>query len=383
MVRALSLIILTSVALAPIARAGPATKPATEDEEKKQLEFQSAAEAKRLPGLVVQSPADVVHLSVRADMLRAEWLPKGSPPQLRLGLPNPGIVATVTIPRLNGETGTPHGFFMLLRDFSPPGSMSVWTTVSATDGRVQLARDYESSAVSGTTELIQDAPAMAEQMQTEPPVRLTIRRSNEVTGRDEVKLNITATTFVALCRDHPAETQEYLRPIFNDLGSEAAVFAPDPAAVWQALAEDWTPTDSLMDSVKEAIAKFDSDDFQQRRSAAHALHLMGEPAALTLMRMGRSGDRSKFSAAVSAGADTFLAPYLPLSPQEAKRLGNDRDFLLDSQYSSDLELRKLAAVRLAKVTGRPVGFDPAGDEQTRLEAVRRARQEIAGATTKP
>ncbi len=355
------------------ARGGPATQPGNEEAEKKQLEFQSAAEARRLPGLAAASPADVVHLSVAADMLRAEWVPKNSPPQLRLGLPNPGIVATVTIPRLNGETGTPHGFFMLLRDFSPPGSMSVWTTVSATDGRVQLARDYESSTVSGTTELIQDPPAMAEQMATEPPVRLTIRRTNELTNRDEVKLNLTAKTFVALCREHPAETQEYLRPIFNDLGSEAAVFAPDPAAVWQALAEDWTPSESLVDSVKEAIAKFDSDDFQQRRSAAHELHVMGEPAALTLMQM----DRSKFSAAVSAGVDTFLAPYLPLSPQEAKRLGADRDFLLDSQYSSDLALRKLAATRLAKLTGRAVGFDPAGDEQTRLEGVRRFREEIA------
>jgi len=379
MVRVPSLIFWTSVLLATIVRAGSATQPASEEDEKKQLEFQSASEASKLPGLMVRSPAEVVHLAVNGDMLRAEWLPKGSPPQLRLGLPNPGIVATVTVPRLNGETGAPHGFFMLLRDFSPPGSMSVWTTVSATDGRVQLARDYESSTVSGTTELIQDPPAVSQQMPTEPPVRLTIRRTNEVTNRDEVKLNITATTFVALCRDHPAETQEYLRPIFNDLGAEAAVFAPDPAAVWQALVDDWTPTSSLIDSVKTAIAKFDSDDFQERRSAAHALHLLGEPAALTLMHM----DRTKFSAAVSAGVDTFLAPYLPLSPEEVKRLGNDRDFLLDSQYLSDLPLRKLAAARLAKVTGRPIAIDPTADDQTRLQQIRDLRQQTTPAATAP
>jgi hypothetical protein len=305
-------------------------------------------------------------------MLLAQWVPKDSPAQLKLSLPNAGIIATATIPRMKGEVGTPHGFFVLLRDFSPPGSLSVWTTVSATGGRVQLARDFESSSISGTTELIQDSPPMAGQSPGQYPVRLTVRRTNESTQQDEVKLNLAAPTFVALCRAHPAETQEYLRPIFDDLGAEASVFAPDPAAVWQALAEDWTPDGDLIKRVNEAIAKFDADDFRERQSAAHSLHEMGEPAALALMHM----DRSKFSAGVNSGVDTFLAPYLPLSPEEAQRLGRDRDFLLDSQYSGDLALRKLAAARLAKVSGEPVGFDPAADEDTRLAEVRRVRGEM-------
>jgi hypothetical protein len=94
-------------------------------------------------------------------------------------------------------------------------------------------------------------------------------------------------------------------------------------------------------------------------------------------------DRSKFSAAVNSGVDTFMAPYLPLSPEEADRLGKDRNFLLDSQYSSDIALRKLAAARLAKVIGQPVGFDPAADDATRLTQVRSVRQQNAPATTAP
>jgi hypothetical protein len=343
------------------------------------MQMQSAAEASRLPVVNVGSPSELVRLSVSGDMLSAEWLPKDSPVQLRVVLPNPGIVGTAQIPRLRGGPGMPPGFLMLLRDFSQVGSMSVFTTVSAMGGRVQLARDYESAAVSGTTELIQDGPPLEGQPARQDPVRLTIRRTNELTQQDEVRLNLSAPTFVALCRAHPAETQIYLRPIFGDLGADAAVFAPDPKVAWQVLGDDWKADAGLTARVREAIGKFDADDFRQRQSAGQVLHEMGEPAALVLMKMDRSG----FSAAVNSGVDTFLAPYLPLAAEEAGKLGRAQNFLLDVQYLNDVELRKLAAARLAKVTGGPVGFDPGAGEEVRLAEVQKAREGMGRATTGP
>jgi hypothetical protein len=370
-----------SVLVSASAWAAPTTAPLTPEEDKHQSQLQSATEAAKLPMVSIHSPSEVVRLWVTADMICSQWLLKNTPRQIRLALPNPGIIATVQIyPPFRREAGTSHGFFMLLRDFSPPGSLSVWTTVSATDGKVQLAREYESGTISGSTQLMEDAPPMPGQPSSNiDPVRLIVRRTNEATQQNLVNFTFSAPTFVALCRAHPAETEEYLRPIFHDLGEEAAVFAPDPAAVWQALSDDWQPDSGLVKQVTDAVANFDADDFRQRESAGRSLRQLGEPAALTLMHM----DRSKFSVAVNSGVDTFLAPYLPLSRDEAKRLGKDRDFLLDSQYCDDSALRKAAAARLANLTGQPLGFDPAADTDTRLAQVRALRNQNSPPATAP
>jgi hypothetical protein len=376
MLRQWILFICVSVLVAVNAHAAPPGQ--SDDADKRRTRMECAAEAARFPAVAIKSPADLLHLSVTTQMLSAELPSKDTPPLARLSLPNADIIATLQL-LSDHRNGAIHGFSMLIRDFSPPGSMSIFTTISSIDGRVQLSRDFESSNVLGSTQLIQDAPAMpGEPSQDIDPVRLFITRTNQVTQQPEVNLKLSAPTFVALCRAHPAETQEYLRPIFHDLGQEAAVFSPDPAAVWQVLADDWKPDDALNNSVDEAIAKFNAEDFRVRQSAAHSLHELGEPAALALMHT----DRSKFSAAQSSGVDTFLAPYLPLSPDEATRLGKDRDFLLDSQYCGDLALRKLAAARLARVTGRPLEFDPAADDDARVAQIARIREAVPTTATR-
>jgi hypothetical protein len=369
----------SALALAAVSRAGPTTRPRSPDDDKHQTQAASASQAAGLPFISIHSLAEVTRLSVQDDMLAAQLLLKDTPPLECLDLPHPGLIATLqTLPPIRREVGVLHGFTISLRDFSPPGSMVVFTTLSSIDGRLMLSRDYESSTVLGSTQLIQDAPPMPGELTPNvDPVRLFISRTDAVTLQNELKITLSAKTFAALCRAHPTQTQDYLRPIFHDLGEEAAVFAPNPAAVWQALADDWKPDEGLIPRVEAAIARFDSDDFQVRQSAAHSLHQLGEPAALALMRM----DRTKLSAAQRSGVETFLAPYLPLSPDEANRLGKNRNFLLDSQYCEDPALRSLAAARLAKMTGQPIGFDPAADEQTRLTQIDHIRQ--SGPTTSP
>jgi hypothetical protein len=365
------LISCASLLVASSALAAPATRPTPEDE-KLRMQRESTLLASRIPTVDARTPRDVVKFAVTADMLSTTLLLKDTPRTARIALPIPGVITLLqTFPLDTRGTGKSHGFQMQMRDFSPAGSMWVQTTISFTDGRVQVVREFESATVSGSVQLIQDAPpSPGDPPPSTDPVRLFITRDNDVTDQSEVNMKLAGPTFVELCRDHPLEMQQYLRPIFHDLGQEATVFAPNPAAVWQSLAEDWKPDDALSQRVRAAIAKFDAEDFQERQSASHDLREIGEPAALTLMQM----DRSKMSPGQSSGIDTFLAPYLPLSPQDAKRLGKDVTFLLDGQYCSDLPLRKIAAARLAKLTGKPIGFDPAADDDTRLAQVARLRE---------
>jgi hypothetical protein len=381
---------------ATVARGGAATQPAAapapQVDDKRQMRAQFSAQAGRLPAVSVKSIAEVLRFSVTADMLSVQVLLKESPFLVRVNLPNTDIITTLqTLPAIRRPAGAvggaagaggaaggagggvmrSMGFMMSSRDFSQAGSMTVFTTVSSTIGRLELSRDFESDKVLGSTQLIQDAPAMfGQQVRNLEPVRLYISRTNQITQVDEVKMTLSAPTFTALVRAHPAEVEKYLRPVFHDLGQEAAVFAPNPMAVWQVLADDWTPDEKLTQTVREAVAKFDADDFRERQSAGHTLHELGEPAALALMHI----DRSKFSPAVNSGVDTFMAPYLPLTPPMAKKMGTDRGFLLDSQYCTDVILRKLAAARLAKVTGEPLGFDPAAEDDKRLPQVEQIRE---------
>ena len=319
MFRAKFLIFFSSLAvLACRTSAAPATRGATADDDKRQTRIESAAEANKFPSISVRSISDVISLKQVDEMLSAEMLLKNPPPMTRLKLPNSDIVATLQMfPHIGRNPGTSHGFSMMLRDFSPPGSMWIQTTLSTTDGRIQLSQDDESSTISESVQFIEDSPPVpGEAPPSIEPVRLYISRNNEITGQNEANIKLSAATFVALCRNNPTETQKYLRPICHDLGQEAAVFAPDPKAVWQALAEDWNPDAAIIGRVKEAIAKLEAEDFQARQSAGQSLRQMGEPAALMLMRM----DRSQLSAAQNSEIDTFLAPYLPLSPAEVLRL---------------------------------------------------------------
>ena len=127
------------------------------------------------------------------------------------------------------------------------------------------------------------------------------------------------------------------------------------------------------------MAKFDSDNFQERQDAADELQKIGEPAAVVLAR----ADRSKFSPEQSSGADTFLASYLALSAADVARLHDNPDFLLDCLYSDDEQLRRLAVARLESLAGHKLGLDPAAPSDVRTAAVERAREQLAAPVTQP
>ena len=150
------------------------------------------------------------------------------------------------------------------------------------------------------------------------------------------------------------------------------------AAAWQVLADDWTGDDALKDQVKSVVARTGAEAFSERRAALRDLRNLGEKAALVLMKTDRNG----LSVEQTNAINTFLAPYMPLSETETKHLGGDPTFLLNLQYSDDVDLRKLAAARLTKVLRKPVGFDPAAADAVRIAGVEKLRSTVTP-TTQP
>ncbi|MBV8779981.1 MAG: hypothetical protein JO353_01160 [Phycisphaerae bacterium] len=363
---------------------GGTTHPATtrgaahETIDLREEEAQFAAETSKLPPLSAKSPGDVLRFSIGEQMLIVNLVKGIRPGEFHVTLPRADVVASLrkfqTPP---GDLEDSRGFMFILRDFSNPNGVSVWTTVSTTVGRTQIDRDFESDGESGSVQLMQDPPPPSADAAAAPdPVRFTVRRISEKQDGKDIDLKLSAPSFVELRRRYPAETDRYLRPVLNDLGQES-LLAPDAASAWQTLADDWKPTAELTAQVNQLIAQTGADEFSQRRAALRSLQSLGEPAALLLMRT----DRGKLSAAQNAAIDTFLAPFLPLSANEAKRSGRDPIFLLDVQYCDDANVRTLAAARLTAILGKPLLFDPASPASQRLGGVEEMRSALTAPST--
>jgi hypothetical protein len=204
-------------------------------------------------------------------------------------------------------------------------------------------------------------------------VNFMVSETNNV-GAVLVSLNFQAPDFTSLLRNHPKETNEYLRPLLRTLGQEQ-VFAPDALVAWQVFADRWRPDARTAQQVGRILPQLDADDYESRDAAVKALEKMGRPAAAVLLR----ADRDALSAEQNTRVDQVLAPYTQLSPDDAQRLRSDAGFLLDCLYLDDAEVRDAALARLAEVTGKPVEFDGKADRPTRWAAVAGLRRELLSA----
>ena len=380
--------ILAATLLTASTFAAPATQPLTPEAEKQKEELDSTVEASKLPAIRADSLTAVVRFSITSDMLAVEQtLPPVNAGEYHVLLPSPHVIATIReLGRIRNQAadGTmPRYFFFISRDFSQPGPSEPQTTVSSAVGNLQIVREFEYDTPtghrSGNVTLIQDPPpGAAETSGTEDPVRLMIQKQSDPPEAGDINLKLSAPTFVELRRRYPRELDEYLRPILRDFGQETAVLSPDVASAWQVLAADWAPDSATVQQVKSLVQQINADAFADRRAALQSLHNLGEQGALVLMRMDRAG----WSAEQSSAIDTFLTSYLPMTAQEAARMGNDASFLLNLQYLDDVNVRTLAATRLAKVIGRPISFDPKAGNAVRLPAVEQMRSAL-NATTQP
>jgi hypothetical protein len=78
--------------------------------------------------------------------------------------------------------------------------------------------------------------------------------------------------------------------------------------------------------------------------------------------------------------DALLAAHAFLSRAEARRLGDDVDFLLDCLYSDDGRIRAIAARRLGERVHRTIKLDEAAGYAARTAQVETLRYELTGRT---
>jgi hypothetical protein len=198
-------------------------------------------------------------------------------------------------------------------------------------------------------------------------------------GPDEgdviAKLSLKADSFVALRRKYPRETQAYLVPILRDL-HQTDVLAVDSLVARQVLGGKSKVSDEMLAKIKAALAKFDSDKFQERESAAKDLQSLGGEAALYLREAPRTG----WSQEQTNGVDAFLASFSTIAPEEAEKLAASPAFLLDVLYSDDAGLRQAAVDRLKKIAkDKPMNYDDNAPLEKRLDQIDRLSHDLLGA----
>lgn len=375
----LLIIVIVGVAFTRAAHsqpAPPATTQLSSADEKKLDRIKINAEVTQLPSKRVDSIRDVLRLRKQEDRLVGESILTDIEPgvQTHVILGDLPEALTVRVGDTNPIPDEPRDFYLLHRDLDVPDTR--YTTVSSAGGRLTIAREEESDSQYCTVQLIQD-PQVPDPDPTEPPLRFFVSRENHATNQRDVDLKLNAKNFTELCLQHPREVEEFLRPILRDLKQESGVFAPETKAAWQVLAADAKVDPQVAAKVELALAKLDAQSFQEREGALSALQELGEPAALVLMR----ADRSKLSPDKQSGIDSFLAPYLPLSADDARRLGQDKTFLLNALSADDVELRTLAWARLQKVAKPLASYDPSANDAKRAAQVAALREALVPSTS--
>lgn len=204
-------------------------------------------------------------------------------------------------------------------------------------------------------------------------VQLIIIRSRTLGSAPE-QLTLQSPDFLSFTREHPAETEQHLRPLFRQLQQEA-VFAPDALVAWQVFSDLWRPDPSIARQVDLILPGLNSDDYHARDAAQLRLEQMGRGGAAVLIHL----DRRHLTPEQNARVDCALSPYARLPAREAARLGTDAGFLLDCLYSDNVDLRTAALNRLRTMVGPALQFDVNADSDTRAAAVRELRARLVPA----
>ena len=79
--------------------------------------------------------------------------------------------------------------------------------------------------------------------------------------------------------------------------------------------------------------------------------------------------------------DAFVAKFRPIPQEQAEAYRRDPDFLLDCLFAEDEGIRERALDQLRRVTGKPIDFDFAADEDHRLAAIAKLRASLGARPT--
>jgi hypothetical protein len=348
----------------------------TPAQERLALRAANDAEAAKLPTVKVDSIREVLSTRIENGRIVLDSPLKTAERDVQVIVPSiPGVTTFKRGAPVADAQAAP---FQLLVDDLTAAEKQHMITMISNIGRVLISRDFESDALDSSVQYLQDPPSDDALPMTQLPVRLFIHVNYADESKQPFRLDLEANDFIQLRRQNSAVVDQYLRPIFQDFGQEAVVFAIPGEVAWQVLGGAGNTDEQTTNRVKGIIARLDSDEFRERQKAAEELKGLGRTASQIIATM----DRSKLTPQQSSAIDSFLAEAAPLQTQESSGLAEDRSFLLDVLFSSDAELRKLALKRLSDLTSQPIALDEKLSEPARTAAIAKLRTQLLP-TTQP
>lgn len=377
MIRLIPLLVV-ALAMPSFAQTQPATAPATQqlslEEERAKNRKSAEEEFAGLQTISARPLSQIFDLIVDHDQL--VLVPKmastnGEPKRVEI-TDFPGLASV----RVGTDKDAPtqiNSMQMQHYSFSGPGVREKITQLLAPPTYLHIAQGVDAETYSVDVSLMRQP-----EDQADPNSKIVTTMYVTKFGPDEddviAKLSIKADSFVALRRKYPRETQAYLVPILRDL-HETKVLAVDPLVARQVLGGKSKTSDEMVAKIKAAMAKFDSDKFQEREVAAKELAALGGEAAMYL----RDAPRTGWSQEQSNGVDAFLASFGAIAPDEAEKLAASPAFLIDVLYSDDASLRQAAVARLKKIAkDKPIEFDNSASEETRFDQIDHLSRELLG-----
>jgi hypothetical protein len=377
------LILLLMLCTALPARSAPSSRPATTQSMEQQLAEHKELEKQKylheimaLPELTLPhgSINDIFAVAVENDMITVQPRMPGTDGAMRCdiqGIVGPCQVAIYADRPSGGKVINALQF--IHRDFSDPMEMFRHTMLFAHAGAVQISMDLDGL-------IIRKDVSLNENFNAADPNE-AVQLFAQVFDEDDALVGnyrIAAPTFRQMRREYPRQTQEFVVPILRDLQQQQTVLAPDPRVASQVFGTSFRPDEALQKKIDAALAKFDSDDFQQREQAAKDLLNLGQPAALVLAHADRKG----WSIDKSGGVDEFLSQFKSMPADEVRKLRRDPIFLLDCLYSPDAIIRASAARALETLT--KLKLDPDVTGSARDQMIDRAYSKLyAPLTTRP
>jgi hypothetical protein len=223
-----------------------------------------------------------------------------------------------------------------------------------------------------TLRLCERHKLVIERVSRDPTSAPTVRYEQPRTG--PVKLTITGKT----SRELSAPSLWHLLLAEKDAGGSQLI------ATLKLLSPDWCLADQadqialeLLSAAAEADVAADekawkrlvddlaSDRFNRRQAADEGLRDGGQAAAGYLSRLDRRTLSAEQRQRIERICSSFDDGTIDTPQRVAAWLLGDRPVWLTLLAHEQVELRTAAADHLSRLTGRPIAFDPRGDEKTR------------------
>jgi hypothetical protein len=338
---------LTAILLLPPRAPAQVTQP-SEDDQRQAARADIEKEMRTLPFLGQRDLSDVISFTLRdGKIFPVTRLPVGDWAYVKItGLDGWARVRVLGRETLHAAAGE-HYLQCVYREIGAGRVLEVQTEVYSSPSSVSVSREEELPGDAFmSVQFIQSAAA------DNNAVSFYIQ-SVQPEGTSPPPRRFSAASLANLAESDPADVNQYLRPIFRMLGQEQVVFEADARAAYQALSQLYLIEPGTIRAVDAAVSGLGADSYADREAAMEKLRDLGEPAAIALMR---SGER-RLNAEQSMRINFFLAPYRPLADNEARKLSEDVNFLLDCQFSRDSVIRELARRQYELVTGKALSLD--------------------------